>query len=317
MQRQDDKSTDERVEEAAALWVARLQSGDATERDRLAFDAWLRRDPSHAAAYEEMRGLWADLRNVPIPESRLGRLQRSRRLKSAGAATAVLAMLVAAGLYQAGYYDRWRSDYYTVAGEVRSVRLEDGTRVDLNTDTAIAVRYSSGRRDIRLLRGEAFFDVAKNPQRPFTVDDGALSARAVGTRYSVRKAEGTFRGDVQVEEGRVEVNTSRDRALVQPDQVATVIDADKLAISHADVTSRTAWKEGKLVFSERPLKDVLATLARYRAGRIVLLDAAVGDLNVSGVFDTDNTDEALDALQASLPVSVTRLTDMLVLVRSR
>lgn len=316
MRHRNDPSINEYVEQAA-LWVARLQSKDATEEDRAAFELWLENDPKNGLAYEEMQDLWGDLKHIPMQKADFERMRRSRRLRSAGVASVVIAGIAIVGLYRAGYYDRWQSDYYTIAGEIRAIRLEDGTQVDLNTDTAIEVAYTADKRTIRLLRGEAFFNVAKNPQRPFVVDDGQLNARAVGTRYTVRKASGALSGEVQVEEGSVEVETASDHALLSPGQVATVIEKDKIEITRDDVESKTAWKDGKLIFSERPLRDVLATLSRYRNGRIVLLDHTIGDQKVSGIFDIKNTDDALNALQTSLPVNMTRVTDFLVFVSAR
>jgi transmembrane sensor len=317
MQLDEKPDEDDRIAAEAAMWVARLQSRDATGEDRRAFEAWLAKDPAHRVSYEEFRHLWGDLKQVPIPRDRLKKLQRARRATQAGLASLVAAMLVAAGAYRMGVIDRWQSDYYTVVGEVRPITLEDGTVVALNTDSAIAIRYSAGERRVALLRGEAFFSVARNPQRPFIVDDGTLTARALGTRYSVRTAHSGAASGVQVEEGRVEVATQKGRATLDPGDTATLLRDGNLEIDRRDVDARTAWRDGKLVFSEQPLGEVLATLQRYRHGRIVVLDEAAARQKVSGVFDLGDTDRVLDALAESLPVRVTRLTDMMILVRSR
>lgn len=313
----DEINRQDRIDEEAAGWVARLQSSDATEEDRREFAAWLALDPSHAAAYDELGRLWAELKEVPIPSGRLGRLKKARRRASAGLAILAVAFVAAFGAHRVGVVDRWQSDYYTVVGEVRTLRLEDGTRVDLNTDTAIAVRYSPAGRRIDLLRGEAFFDVAKAPGRPFVVDGGALTATALGTRYAVRTASGDAPASAQVAEGRVEVSAGQSRVLLEAGDVARLTERGGIGVARQDVGSDTAWREGKLVFSERPLGEVLDTLQRYRNGRIVVLDDAAARQSVSGIFDLADTDGALDALAASLPVSVTRITGMMVVVRSR
>lgn len=299
------------------MWVARLQSSDATDRDRRDFSEWLARDPSRGPAYEELRNLWVDLKDVPIPANRLKTLQRVRRTRLASVAVLLVAAVMSASVYRMGVVDRWQSDYYTVIGEVRTIRLEDGTYVDLNTDSAIAVRYSRQERRVELLRGEAFFNVAKNPARPFVVEDGSLAAKAVGTRYAVRSGYAGILSDVQVEEGRVEVTAPRDHVFLDPGDAATLTDQGDLEISRRDVPNQTAWRDGKLAFSERPLGEVLATLERYRSGRILVLDNAAAQRKVSGIFDLKDTDKALQALADSLPISVTRLSDMMVIVRSR
>jgi len=310
------QGNEDRIAEEAAGWVARLQSSDATDRDRRDFELWLARDASHQAAYDEFRTLWGDLKDVPIPPGRLKKLRSSRRSAVSSVAAVGIIAVLSVALYRMGMIDRMRADYYTAVGEVRSLTLADGSRVDLNTDTAIAVRFSAGERHIELLRGEAFFEVTKNPLRPFVVEDSALKARALGTRYGVRTAAGGFGGDVQVEEGRVEVSHDSDRVVLEAGDVATLTQG-RISLSKGDVSSDTAWRTGKLMFSGQPLRDVLATLERYRHGKIIVLDQAAAERTVSGIFDLNDTDQALQSLEKNLPVSVTRLTGMMVVVRSR
>jgi transmembrane sensor len=247
----------------------------------------------------------------------LKKLRLSRRAAVRNIVAIGIVATLSVSLYRMGFLDRMRADYYTSVGEVRSITLADGSRVDLNTDTAMVVRYSENERRILLLRGEAFFEVARNPERPFVVDDSILKARAVGTRYDVRARSGDAPSDVQVEEGKVEVTGGNDRVLLQAGNVASLTRQGRLAVAQVDVANETAWRGGKLVFSGQPLRDVLATLERYRHGRIVALDSAAAEQRVSGVFDLKDTDQALSALEESLPVSITRLTGFMVVVRSR
>jgi len=308
----------ERIAEEAAGWVARLQSGDATAADHQRFDEWLQRDPAHREAYDEFRRLWGDLKDVPIPPDRLKKLKRARRratiYRSTGAA---VVLLLCATLYQMGFLDRLRADHYTSVGEVQAFALTDGTRVYLNTDTAIAVDFTDRERRIRILRGEAFFDVAKNAARPFVVDDGVLTATAIGTQYAVRSATRALDADVQVEEGKVEVRSADQQLLVEAGFAVNITARGAMTVSPSDVADATAWRNGRLIFSGRPLREVLATLGRYRHGRIVILDDAAAAQKVSGIFDLNDTDAALRELESSLPVTVTHLTDLLVVVGSR
>jgi transmembrane sensor len=308
---------DDRIAKEAAGWVARLQSRDATEQDRQKFQLWLKRDVAHQAAYDEFKNLWVDLKDVPIPSDRLKTLGMSRRASVRNIVAIGIIAALSVTLYRMGFMDRMRADYYTVVGEVRSITLADGTRVDLNTDSAIVVRYSQAERRIRLLRGEAFFDVSRNPKRPFVVDASSLTATALGTQYGVRAALGDSFGDVQVEQGGVEVISSRDQIVLEAGGVARLTAPGHLASTTADVANETAWRSGKLVFSGQPLRDVLATLERYRYGRIVVLDSTAAEQRVSGIFDLNDTDQALRALEENLPVSVTHLTGLMVVVRSR
>jgi transmembrane sensor len=308
---------DDRIAEEAARWVARLQSHDATAQDRREFEVWLRRDAAHQAAYDELKSLWVELKDVPIPPNRLKKLRRSRRAVLGNVVAVGVIAVLSAALYRAGFVERMRADHYTAVGEVRGVTLADGSRVDLNTDSAIAVRYSQAERRIELLRGEAFFNVINDPARPFVVDDASLKARALGTRYAVRAPQGTALGDVRVEEGRVEVTGGRDQVVLEAGDAASLSPQGRLTLGKSDVASETAWRSGKLVFSGQPLRDVLAALERYRVGRIVVLDGAAAEQRVSGIFDLNDTDHALRVLEESLPVSVTHLTGLMVVVRSR
>lgn len=308
---------DDRLAEEAALWLARMQSSDATEHDRQRFQNWLKADPAHVTAFEEMRALWSDLGNIE--------LLPATDKKRDGSGRAILAGLTCIGViglsllyaHQRGFIDQWQADYYTEVGETRLLKLDDGTNISMNTDTAITVHYSDRERRISLLRGEAYFDVAKNPSRPFVVDDGSLTAKALGTHYSVRTASGALPREVQVEEGRVEVATGDEVTVLTPGEAATLGQDGKLLRSRKDVANSMAWREGKLVFSGQPLREVLEVLAQYRRGRILVLDDRAAEQRVSGIFDLKNTDQALNILVDSLPVTVSRLSGMLIIVRSR
>lgn len=311
-----ERAIDRRVAEEAAGWVARLQSSDATEQDRREFQIWLQQDRHHQEAYEDLRKLWGDLKDVPVSAG-LESLRKRRRPKVGNIIALGLIVALSATLYRLGIIDRLRADYYTGIGQVRSVTLADGTQIDLNTDTAIIVRYSDGERRIKLLRGEAFFSVAKNPERPFISQSDNLRAVARGTRYSMRSASNGYFDDVKVEQGQVEVTGRDDRVVLNANDVASLTTQGRLLATTADVAAETAWRNGKLIFSERPLRDVLAALERYRNGRIIVLDQAAADRSVSGIFDVTDTDQALHALAENLPVRVTRLTGIIIIVQSR
>lgn len=292
------------VYEVAALWVARLSSADATSRDREEFEAWHAADPAHATAYAELDALWHRLGHVP---------DRRRQVPKGLAGIAVAAALAAALAFQFGLVDRMRADLWSDVGDIKHATLADGSRIDLNTDTAVRLRFSETERRVELLRGEAFFDVAPDPNRPFVVQGDGVSARALGTRFAVRADDAGQ--SVEVAEGRVEVAASG-----QPVQVtageAVRREGPSLAVIKADVGRQTAWRDGRLIFSGEPLSAVLAELGRYRRGRIVLLDAAAGQRRITGAFDPRNTGDALDVIAATIGVRVTRVTPLLVLVGS-
>ncbi|KMO43536.1 iron dicitrate transport regulator FecR [Methylobacterium tarhaniae] len=298
------------IDEAAAGWVVRLSSTDATEADRAAFEAWHAADPAHEAAYAEMHALWHRLGHLPSPAPGT----RRRRARTGPACLAVALVLGAALAYRAGLADWLRADLWSGVGEIGHATLADGSRVDLNTGTALALHFTGTERRVALLRGEAVFDVAHDPGRPFIVEGGGVSVRAVGTVFFVR-ADGASQ-PVGVAEGRVEVTESGRRLQVSAGEAVRAQAGAAPAVVKADVARATAWRDGRLIVSGERLSDVLAELARYRRGRILLLDAKAGERRVTGAFDPRNTDDALDALAASLSLRVTRLTPLMVLVGS-
>jgi transmembrane sensor len=300
-------SGEDPVYEAAAAWVARLASPDATDRDRDAFEAWRAADPAHADAHAELEGLWRKLGQVPDP--------RLRRASSKGVAGIAIVLVLGATLaFQLGLIDWLRSDLWSGVGDIVHATLADGSRIDLNTDTAIALRFSETERRVELLRGEAFFDVASDPRRPFVVRGDGLSVRAVGTRFVVRADSAEI--PVAVIEGRVDVAASGRPVRISAGEAVRRAEAESLSVTAANTDRMTAWREGRLHFSGERLSAVLAELDRFRHGRIVLLDAAAGERRVTGAFDARNTDEALDAIAATMGVEVTRLSPLLVLVGS-
>jgi transmembrane sensor len=237
-----------------------------------------------------------------------GHLRRRSFLAGGAVAAGVVGF---AGLKGVPY---WLSDYATGTGEQRTVTLPDGSAISLDADSAIATAYDDQFRRIRLLHGRAFFDVAKDPARPFIVEAADGSVTALGTRFVVHEWADTV--TVSVEESAVSV--------VAPDRTHAVLKAGE-NVSYArqgigkveggDVEAALAWRRGKLIFEDRPLRQVIADVNRYRTGTIRLLDARLLDLRVSGIFDIRNPNGVLDAITSGLPVKSLQLSPYLVLLR--
>lgn len=308
---------DDPIVEEAAGWVARLSSSDATDADRALFEAWRAADPAHDEAYLELESLWNRLGHLPgyTPEPP-GGAPEPRPRRAAKTVTGLVAAVLLASLVadRYGFVDRLRADAWSGVGEIAHTTLPDGSSIDLNTDTALIVRFTAQERRIELLRGEASFDVVADPQRPFTVEAGGLSARAVGTRFFVR-ADGADQ-PVGVAEGRVEVAEAGRRALVSAGEAVRRGGDASLIAAAANVERSMAWRENRLLFAGQPLSAVLSELGRYRHGRIVLLDRRLGDRRVTGAFDTRDIDEALDVIATTMGVPIRRVSPLLVLVGS-
>ncbi|MFC3229721.1 FecR family protein [Marinibaculum pumilum] len=325
--------------ETAAAWLARRREPPANPREAAAREAafadWLDADPRHADAYAQASELWAALEvpagrvlaeQPPLPAlpdlaSRLppprhrGRRGRAPQLT---ALAACLALVVAGILFwRVGGLDRLASDHATAVGELASISLADGSRIDLNTDTAIAVDLAGAQRQVTLLRGQAMFDVAPDPARPFVVGTPQGEIRVTGTRFDVRLADDG--AVVSLLHGRVALSGSGASAAaamqLSSGQQAEIGPDGPGPARPFDGAQVTAWLRGQFVFYDAPLARVVGELNRYRTGRILILDEGLEDLRVSGVFRIDRPEEALRVIAETLPVEVTRLTDLLVVLR--
>lgn len=302
---------------AAIDWWVRHGAGPLDEAERSAFEAWLARDPANRSALDEICGLWGDLGHLrgrlPLPAPRSRWQGIGPRL---AAATCLLAMAVLVAVLAFDPLSLlWLADHRTGTGEVEVVTLEDGTRVELNAQSAIAVDFSARGRDVRLLAGEAWFEVARDPARPFNVAAGGGTITALGTAFDV--ATDRDKTEVTVTEHRVRVVSGGETAIVPAGQQTAYGPKYALLAPHAvDAAGATAWRRGKLIFEDKPLGDVLASLGKYHRGFVLVIDSRLRDRRVSGVFATDNPLGAIRAIVTSLGLRATTLTDYLILLRS-
>jgi len=325
---QKPRSRDE-VAETGRAWVIHLASGAADEQDLAALRAWLAADPRHRAAFEDARRLWQAV--APLPDAfappaatttqtsrvRPAGVRSRRRLGRAGAVAAFAAALVLFVL--GGGRDAWvqlHADYATAVGAQARVTLPDGSRAYLNTDTAIAVRYDEGTRSVDLLKGEAFFDVRENAARPFRVRVNDVTATALGTAYAVRDAGA--RSTVSVAEGRVAVRGTGegqdDVVLRAGERLVHAGDGHAPDIETVDPGRTAAWRAGRIVIDGVSLTRAVATLDRYRPGKILILGNSAEERPVSGVFRTDRITSAVKALAATHGLHVTRITNRLLIL---
>ena len=275
----------------AAQWFAARRGGE-DQRSEQAFRHWLAQDPANAEEYALCDIAWAvsgeAARQSTVPTSR----NRGRTLRLAAAA-AIAAVAIGAGIWV--WPAPW-TDWSTIAGEQRTLVLDDGSRVTLNTRTHIQVRLARQHRDVRLLDGEAYFEVAKDPSRPFTVQTDLGSARAVGTQFNVYLAHSRLA--VTTAEGRVLVNgTSGNGVLVDAGSQAQVDGSAKNAsISTVNVSSTLSWRAQRLEADDMPLSRVLQEFSRYTTLPVRAGSTAIGALRVSAVLRTGD----MDALRATL-----------------
>lgn len=276
------------LSDAAIDWQVLLHSGNAGEADRARYQRWRGLSAGHLAAAEEAEALWGDIGQTGAAAQLPTVAPRRRRPGAAIAAAALLALVGYGGWLQA---PALLADYHTSTGERRTITLEDGSRVTLNSASALSVAYSAERRRLSLREGEALFEPADDP-RPFVVDSGAEAVQGSGAVFSVRR-QGQA-SSVVVARGEARVG-------------------DRLLAASPDAQAQTAWQRGKLIFNDRPLREVIAELERYQHGRILISDTRLGALQVSGVFDLDDPRGLLSTLEQRYALKVTYLPWLAVL----
>ena len=288
---------DEAIMEAAAALLARVQSGSAAPAE---VEAWLDADPAHAVAFARVEAAWERAERLKaMPHAAEEPAFQVTRRMAAGLAVGVL------GLGAAGGWLMTRNPVeITARGERRTVSLPDGSRVELNTDSRIAIAYSETRRDIVLTRGEALFEVAKDPARPFVVQAGEAQVRAVGTAFNIRMREKVV--ELTVTEGVVAVD---ERAAAAPRQVSegkgAVIATGAVAEVNLDpevLRRRLLWRDGVVEFEGDTLEQAATEFNRYNDRRLVVADPQVASIRVGGRFGTHEVHRFLVALQAGFPV---------------
>lgn len=302
----------------ASAWFARLHADDVTTKEQEQFKNWYGESQQHAQAYDKMLLLWDRLEapskrvharleaEQPVP----GKQSYIRRLM----ATSALALLVLLSYQLPVHYQNWQSDYHTAPGKQLTVVLDDGSRLTLNTDTALAVNLSDKQRNLELLRGEAYFQVSPDKNRPFIVSNGTATARAVGTAFSVKKTDEDMQ--VIVSEGTVEVSSGKadTPALVHINQQVDYQQGHIGPVMSSDIIETLAWQRGQLIFKQQPLSKVIQEVNRYRSGQIMILNPKLKERVVSGVFDTTDPNAVVDGIKTTLKVSSASLSKQLVLL---
>lgn len=302
-------ATPSRPEHEAAEWFARLNRLTVTTEALHDFREW-RKDPDNAAAYAAVDKTWTRaraLRDDPDIRAEAEALLARRPPRPAratnpsrlwpAAALAGLALLVTAATF--AFVQLRPTTYTTGHGEQRLVVLDDGSRVRLNTDTAVAVNLRRGERRLTLQRGQAFFEVARDPARPFIVTAGDTTVRALGTKFDVWRQDGGAR--VTLVEGRVSVARGDARpALLTPNQSIAVTRAGLTPVVAADPTQAIGWTTGRLTFRDTPLADAVAEVNRYGKATVELSPEVTAARPVSGMFDAGDTEAFVQAVSVLL-----------------
>ncbi len=339
------KSSD--VTSEACAWIAQLETGDLSPEDLAAFREWIGRSPRHADEIMRLAHLSSDLNVLtemadsleqaseslrPIVKPGIGRSSIRSRLAAVTAVMAGVAAIAAAVVLI--NRDSSGPDYpFIVATDVggyQETTLADGTIVRLNTDSQLEVDYDRDERSARLLRGEVYFDVAHEPDRPFVVYVRDKYVRAVGTAFVIHLREADF--EVTISDGRVEladIPVERDVGSTVAQGGAVLASTKPLSlhagqrfvvsslgeakpvveISERDLQRELSWQEGLFDFSETPLNEVVNEVSRYTSLQIEFADPELGDLRFGGIFRIGETEPLFDALEMSFDIDVEYVDD--------
>ncbi|WP_394778648.1 FecR family protein [Undibacterium sp.] len=311
------------IEEQAADWIARRDSGSWSVQQQAEMDAWINAATAHRIAYLRLNSAWqrADRLSslhVPSRNSVPGKSFALPRF-SGWRVAAGLALAASAALFAAlpGGQDKAAS-FATAVGESKAVSLADGSHITLNTDTRLRASIANGKRTVGLESGEAYFEVAHDASRPFVVEAGDSRVTVLGTKFSVRREAGQVK--VVVVDGRVQVsealadnagkeapvnggngsNGSNGSGAAPPGSVAIVTRNDTLVAEHGNmavmrktpeqVSNQLGWRQGKLILDDMTLDQAAIEFNRYNRKKLVIADPVAGQVRIGGSFNVDNVD---------------------------
>lgn len=319
------------AEEQAALWAAKLDGSVLSAEERIALDAWLELDPQHRELLSSYCQLSSDLELLmpalglppePAEPHPAPAVTKRRLLWFAGpllAAAAAIALL----FWSSGAPSRQQGDVATSIAKRQALTLADGSTAELNARTALKIQINAEERRVRLAGGQAFFRVQHGDPRPFVVETPAGTVRVTGTQFETRSdhdrslAVLVLAGSVQVYLPDAAADEPRNYTLQAGNRLklnAGQVDVDFL--SDAAVLNELAWRDGFVVCNATPLAEALAHFARYH-GKGITAAAEVAGLHLGGRFSLDDLDGFLSAVEAVLPVSVTRDISGTIRVNSR
>lgn len=311
------------IEAEAAEWLVRLDGGSLSGEEYARYQEWLARSQVHRDIFQRLSAVWDNLDTVKVYAEPLPRLGDGQHGDGAGrlakghvpwrkiaAAAASISIVVAAGIA----YWNWPEPaptmvaYETPVGGQRTVALPDGSTVLLNTRSKVEVVYSRKSRDVRLVRGEAYFEVAHDRTRSFRVTDGNRLVRDLGTAFSVRKVGQAL--EVTVTKGTVELAVA---PAAEKAQRLAVLNAGQSAafdrrlayvkrLSAVELNRQLSWRDGVLVYAGEPLADVAADISRYTNVKIELANPDLATMPVGGYFEIGKLRAIFEALESNFGI---------------
>tara|TARA_R110002153_G_scaffold2340_6_gene11496 strand:+ start:2646 stop:3644 length:999 start_codon:yes stop_codon:yes gene_type:complete len=312
------------MRQQAAKFVARLYSGELSAQEEIQIYEWCEHSAAHQQEFDNMLSIWdssSQLYQTPKATSKPIRAYWFSGLAASVVGAVILVWFLAipkqntGPLYQASTHRP--NHYQTTIGEISTVNLPDGSIVTLNTNSAITIDFTGSQRRVWLDKGEVYFDVAKDPNRVFSIDTGHKTIRVIGTKFNVRKSNETLK--VSVSEGLVAVQSSAQPSSdqIEFDNAETLLPAGSIGaftgtsevvakVTFQETLTEQQWRQGVFRFDNEPLAKVITEFNRYRLKKITLQNEKLGKLKISGVFKLKDGESILSAIEAALPVNVER-----------
>lgn len=299
----------------ANAWFALLHGGAPSAQQRDAWAAWMAADTRHAEAYAELEQLWALtalLKPQPVTAAPATPQLSRRRFVGMGLAAGVAALAAGTGTLWLKGVDAPFADLRTAVGERRVVQLPDGSTLQMAGHTALNLDFSTTRRAVELLHGQAYFSVLPSPAGDFSISTQAGQLRTAEAEFclSCEHAE----AQLAVSRKQVQVLTASQQTELGEGLALRFSKAATGDIQRAELEQALAWRSGRLVFFNEPLATVVDELQRWRQGRIFIMDKQLAARRVSLILNLEHPEQMLDVLSRALAVRTTRYTELVTLL---
>jgi transmembrane sensor len=310
------------IEMRAAVWIAQREREEWNGEDIAAFDAWLAESVAHRVAYWRLNAAWSRTRRLaalrsPETNKSAEAVLRVKRIFARVAASVVMIAALSAGVVFLLLKPHTQTFVTTVGGQ-RTVRLADGSQIELNTDTVLRLAVDAHSRTVWLDRGEAYFLVRHDASRPFTVISDNRSVTDLGTSFTVRRDAAALK--IVVVQGRVLFD------MAEPTHSPTLLLEGDIAIATASslsvtkrtmrqLTDDTAWRRGILIFDRVTLGDAAAEFNRYNREKLVIVDEKVAQRTIGATFPIHDVEQFVDVTQDVLGLHAVKHGDQIVISR--
>lgn len=297
----------------ARAWVLYFASGESAPEKERAFAVWLSASPDHGAAFERAGQLWDaiadvdDVENILTDQNNIKTFQprrtMSRRLLLGGGLAAGLACAVGIGLMSFQPAPPEDILLATARGEIRTFTLSDGSKLTLGGASRVRGKFTARTRDLQLVDGNAYFDIARDESRPLIVDTGSVQVRVLGTRFDIKKRTGQV--SVSVDSGHVRVMAdAAARDLRAGDRIVSTAALRLGPVEPFDAGKELSWRSGRLSFVDAPLRDIVADMNQYSDRPVRLAPGAPADLRLTLSFSIQQIGQVLAGLDTAYPIDV-------------